>query len=199
MKRNTYKHNNYWISPVEDFTIFRGFSCLTPEDGDRDLDDFIHHDAQRHNADRIAVTYQFTYKECTADRKRISHLIGFATLQNDAITFDPADETVQALGYPYKSYPAVKIGRMGIQRQLQRKYLGTLLIFMLKQFFLQANRTGCRFLTVDARVDEANNVNVIPFYEKNGFHPFITDDERAYKAMYFDLKSGIFLPVEYRP
>ncbi len=45
-------------------------------------------------------------------------------------------------------------------------------------------RSGCRFITVDA------NANAFHFYEKNGFS-FITDKDKSNKnrAMYFDLKA----------
>ncbi|MCQ2225529.1 MAG: GNAT family N-acetyltransferase, partial [Paludibacteraceae bacterium] len=47
------------------------------------------------------------------------------------------------------------------------------------------NKTGCRFLTVDAYLD------AVPFYEKNGFSLLTTEDEDSTytRLMYFDLDS----------
>lgn len=48
--------------------------------------------------------------------------------------------------------------------------------------FVLGNRTGCRFITVDAYT------NAIPFYEKNGFVLLSSEDtEGPTHLMYFDL------------
>ncbi len=52
----------------------------------------------------------------------------------------------------------------------------------IKGFFIKKNKTGCRFITVDAYMA------AIVFYQKNGFDFLTTedkDDER--RQMYFDL------------
>ena len=84
----------------------------------------------------------------------------------------------------HSSYPAVKVGRLGVVRQYQRSDIGTSLINLTKNFFLSQNRTGCRFLTVDAYNEEPQ----IKFYLKNGFQ-FLWDEDRDDKTriMYFDL------------
>lgn len=53
----------------------------------------------------------------------------------------------------------------------------------IKIFFTDDNKTGCRFLTVDAYLD------AIPFYEKNGFSPLNSDDEKSdyTRLLFFDL------------
>jgi hypothetical protein len=74
--------NGYTISPVEDFTIFAGLSCSPPEVKDRDPEEFLATDAERHLVDRIAVTYTLTAQE----EPQVPP--GFATLANDAIVID---------------------------------------------------------------------------------------------------------------
>lgn len=54
----------------------------------------------------------------------------------------------------------------------------------IKSYFIAENKTGCRFLTVDAYA------TTIPFYEKNGFIPLNNDDvDSVTRLLYFDLKS----------
>jgi len=49
-------------------------------------------------------------------------------------------------------------------------------------YFIIDNKTGCRFITVDAYR------NAIPFYEKNGFLPLQVKDEGEHtRLMFFDL------------
>lgn len=184
MQRNSCTFNQYRLSPVEDFSVFAGFSCLKPEDTDRDLDDFIHNDAERHFKDRIAITYSLissAYPE---------FILGFATLQNDAIVIPDQPPAAFPLSkqYEYRAFPAVKIGRLGIQNELQYNGAGSALIHMIKMLMTTANRTGCRFLTVDARRDKRNKINVCPFYAKNGFSELTLRNKTSrYIPMYFDL------------
>jgi len=59
---------------------------------------------------------------------------------------------------------------------------GTLLLNFIKSYFVVDNKTGCRFLTVDAYAD------AVPFYLKNGFVPLNEDDkEDDARLLYFDL------------
>ena len=61
--------------------------------------------------------------------------------------------------------------------------LGTYLLNFIKTFFVVNNKTGCRFLTVDAYAA------AIPFYQKNGFVPLNDDDKNApTRLLYFDLR-----------
>jgi hypothetical protein len=85
VQRNSLIYANYRLDPVEDFSIFAGFSCLQPDDTDHDLDKFLHEDAEQHYKDRIAVTYTLTHNDHPQTP------LGFATLQNDAIVVDDAD------------------------------------------------------------------------------------------------------------
>ncbi|MDL2207854.1 GNAT family N-acetyltransferase [Desulfovibrio sp. OttesenSCG-928-F20] len=183
MQRNNQLFSGYRINPVEDFTVFAGFTCLAPNDADRDLDNFIHHDAQQHYADRIAVTYALT---------RDDHPVtpfGFATLQNDAIVIDRESPLPEVAEYHYPAFPAVKIGRLGISLDMQGAGLGTVLLQLIKRLMCTANRTGCRFITVDARRDKTNKIDTIPFYEKNGFTLLPCRKKTSrYIPMYFDLE-----------
>jgi GNAT superfamily N-acetyltransferase len=182
LKRHTKQHEHFKISPVEDFSILAGFSCLSPKDTDRDLDDFAQYDAERHYTDKIAVTYMFE------DLHDPEFLLAFATLQNDAIIAKSVDLPELGDFYTYAAYPAVKIGRFGVRLDYQKRHIGSLFLGMLKDLMLDANRTGCRFITVDARRDKNNNINVAPFYEKNGFHLLPCRGKTShYIPMYFDL------------
>lgn len=61
----------------------------------------------------------------------------------------------------------------------------------IKLWFLTKNRTGCRFLIVDAYNDE----QTINYYKKNGFE-FLIDDPNK-EAKYMDIGQGS-LPLRTR-
>jgi GNAT superfamily N-acetyltransferase len=182
VRRNVETYSGFRFDPVEDFSIFAGFSCLDPSDADRDLDRFLQDDAQRHYLDRIAVTYVLTKEDSPGEA------LGFFTLQNDAVIIDRANPLPEVATYPYSAFPAVKIGRFGISLDMQKHGLGTVCLGMIKSFLRTANRTGCRFITVDARRDKKNKVDTRPFYAKNGFAELVCRPKTSlYIPMYFDL------------
>lgn len=82
----------------------------------------------------------------------------------------------------YTSYPAMKIARFGVTNAYQKSGIGSMIIDYLKALFINNNRTGCRFITVDAYRKSLN------FYERNGFKYLINKDSgRHTRPMYFDL------------
>ncbi|MDE5749141.1 MAG: GNAT family N-acetyltransferase, partial [Duncaniella sp.] len=83
-----------------------------------------------------------------------------------------------------RSYPAIKIGRLGVSKQIRKQSIGTYLLEFIEDYFLIDNKSGCRFVTVDAYND------AIPFYLKNGYQFLNHDDEdKRTRVMFFDLAS----------
>jgi len=145
--------------------------------GDPDLTEFFLKDAIPHKKELIGVTYFFY------DNSHKS-AISFFTVSNDAIRTDTFREDLP-VGKRYSFYPAVKIGRFGVNREFQGKGIGTQMMDYIKWFFVFANKTGCRFLTVDAY----NKQEILDFYSKNGF-TFLTgkDINKQTRTMKYDLK-----------
>ncbi len=163
-------------------TKLKPFDCNDP-----DLNDFFHNDALNHSNELLTVTYLFEGRKET---------IAFISLLNDKISREETGRgklRTLAKGIPhpkrtYRSFPAVKIGRMGVNIRYQRKGMGTEILDAVKASFTTANKTGCRFVTVDAY----NNPCTIGFYQKNGFN-FLTEKDHKddTRLMYFDLKRFI--------
>ncbi|MBR3980109.1 MAG: GNAT family N-acetyltransferase [Bacteroidales bacterium] len=163
--------------------IFRQFDC-----GDDDLNSFLLIDSFDYQKQLLSVTYFIEKQDKT---------ILFFSLSNDKIT---AIETTNGFWrkiksiFPHskhrKDYPAVKIGRFAVHKDFQNtsNHWGSLVIDYIKHWMLENNKTGCRFITVDAYL------SAVPFYQKNGFE-FMGNEERIrYEkskgdtvAMYYDL------------
>lgn len=180
-------NEDFHLYPVKNFSIFAGFSCLSGSNTDRDLEDFIQNDAWRHDHDRIAFTYALIKHKAAADP------LGFVTLQNDAIEV-PADEHLPGLEkYNYRVFPAVKIGRLGVQVDNQRKRYGSLMVYLVKRLIYEQTLFGCRFITVDAWRDRHNKIDVRPFYKFNGFEELKFRHKTSTTVpMYFDMLN--FMP-----
>lgn len=72
---------------------------------------------------------------------------------------------------------------LAVDKTLKGQSIGTYLLNFIKSFFVVNNKTGCRFLTVDAYKA------AVPFYEKNGFVLLNDDDiDAPTRLLYFDLK-----------
>jgi GNAT superfamily N-acetyltransferase len=169
---------------LSQYSLFR----LTPEYkikdfncNDTDLNEYFHQDAINYTNQLMAVTYVLENKDKT---------IGFFSVANDKIQIIDNKSVWNRLNRKVSnekrrtSYPAVKVGRLGIDEKFQGKGVGTMLIRFIKEFFLLGNKTGCRFITVDAY----NNPQTIEFYKKNGFDFFLTDDSREKtRLMFYDL------------
>jgi len=157
--------------------------------GDEDLNDFFHKEAVNYKEDLLAETYAFFVKgtkELKGRRKKLGPF-AFVALSNDLIRLSKLQrrKLIHHKKRYIKEYPAVKIARLGVHVEFQRHGMGTYLVNLLKSLFTTNNRTGCRFLTVDAY----NKEPVLDFYKKNEFD-FLHDKDANDKTriMFYDLK-----------
>ena len=116
--------------------------------GDEDLDEFFHKDSIEACRELLCVTYALA-----KDGKTVA----FFGLSNDAIKQELVPRSalkrllkVIPFGKRYSSMPAAKIGRLGVAKDLKRNGYGTKVLDYLKVSFTEGNKTGCRFLVVDA-------------------------------------------------
>lgn len=167
-----------------------GYNIPAFDCGNSDLNDFLLTDALLYLRELIGVSYLYV------DKKH-NRTAAFFTLANDVIRLDhfPSknqfNKLKKALPFPKRfieDLPAVKIGRLGIDMQYQGLGLGREIIYTLFYSFLSGNKTGCRYVTVDAY----NNPKTISFYQKCGF-VFLTsaDEIKDTRHMLFDLSTLI--------
>lgn len=171
------------------------FSC-----GDDDLDDFFRNNAIAYEKELMGKTY------CWILRDDISKIVGMVTLANASIQTthlqnNPRRKINNLIPYSKhgRTYPAVLIGRLGVSVEFQGSQyrIGAQIMNFIKDWFKSYdNKTGCRFILVDA----VNDKHAIRYYERNGFHPLFPriDDEKAFyhipesddlrtRMYYFDL------------
>lgn len=79
--------------------------------------------------------------------------------------------------------PSVKIGRLAVSKHYENRGIGSEILNFIKFFFTKSNKTGCRFITVDAYAE------AVEFYKKNGFDFFTKKDvNEKTRLMFYDLK-----------
>ncbi len=169
-----------------------------------DLNDFFLNDCINYSKELLGKSYCFTL-----DQDETKIVCAF-TISNDSIkvnTLPNNRKRVVIKAIPrqkqFKSYPAVLIGRLGVNIKFGRQGIGTELMDFIKSWFIDKdNKTGCRFIVVDSY----NTENAIKYYLKNNFvFLFSTEqqekehmglsssDELKTRLMFFDL---IILEIE---
>ena len=161
--------------------LIMNFDC-----GDEDLNDFFNQDALQYkhqmlsetcffrhkNSGKIVCAYSFSASSIkTADlpgsrRKKVKELV-------------PREKSL-------KSYPAVLIGRLGVDTEFNGQGIGSQLIDLIKDICLIQFPFCVRFLLVDAYNEPA----VIGFYQKNDFTPVFSTEEQE-KEAYRQLPSEV--------
>ncbi|MBF0517124.1 MAG: GNAT family N-acetyltransferase [Nitrospirae bacterium] len=169
------------IRLAADYSI-KPFDC-----GNADLNEFLFQNAIGHSRELLAVTYLFEDDNCTN---------AYFSVLNDSIRRLDADSTklfrkkllrdIPHKKRRYHSYPAVKIGRFAVHKDLQNNNIGSKIMDYIKHFILEGNKSGCRFVTIDSYRDS------VGFYQKNGFE-FLSEKDKTddTRLMYFDLKTFI--------
>lgn len=173
-------HAIYEVRRLNNKEIVKSFDC-----GDADLNDFILSESLFYRKTLLAVSY-------VVEEKLDNHPVSaYFSLANDKISLNDFESKTEFNRFRkhrfvnekrLKSYPAVKICRLGVDKRTKGVHMGSFLLDFIKSYFIIDNKTGCRFLTVDAYAD------AIPFYQKNGFIPLNEEDaDAATRLLYFDL------------
>lgn len=176
-------------------------NCLPFTCGENDLDDFFLNDADLYADELLGKTY------CWVTAEIPHRIVALFTLSNDSIKtrlISPNDKNrlQRNIVNPKRgrSYPAVLIGRLGVNREYQgtSSHVGRQLMAFIKDWFRhEDNKTGCRFIVVDAYNEE----KILRYYERNGFVPLYKtgviekqyydipqDEPLKTRLLYFDLK-----------
>lgn len=153
------------------------FNC-----GVTDLNDFFANDAIAYENELMGKTY------CWLDEADDTKIVAMVTLANSGLQVSQLKNNVKrkinkAITYAKRgrSYPAVLIGRLGVNSEFQgpEYRIGAQVMDFIKRWFRSSdNKTGCRFVVVDA----ANNPHTIKYYERNGFKPIFqnVDNEKEF-------------------
>ena len=167
--------------------------------GDEDLNAFFQEDAFNYDAQLLGRSYCFL----SALEGDIAAVF---TLSNSAIRVaelpsNAKRRLVKLIPWVKqgRNYPAVLIGRLGVSRKYRNQKIGSQIIDFIKAWFLSNhNKTGCRFVVVDAYNKEdvlhfysnANNKFSFLFKEESQeklYNSIPADENLKTRQMYFDL------------
>ena len=166
------KNNSEEISILlltEDYPI-KPFDCE-----DEDLNDFLFNEAVSYQKELLATTFVMENDKQT---------LGYYSLLNDSLQFKEemfASKSQfrkflrELMPYPkrhLKTIPALKIGRLAIDKTFKGKGLGSVIMANIISRCIKMNEEqACRLITVDAYKQ------AVPFYQKMGFKFLIEGDK----------------------
>ena len=164
------------------------------------MDEFFQKDALDYTRYKMGKSYCFRMKD------DIKTIVACFTVSNDSIRIydlpSSRRDYMKSLTHhekPLRRYLGVLIGRLGVSSEFAGKGVGSeALDFVKGWFYSSSNKTGCRFVIVDA----VNDPQVLSFYEKNDFRSLFPTEEQEFaytmgkkdtpvkldtRLMYFDL------------
>lgn len=160
------------------FIASSDFDC-----GNADLNDFLKADADMHYREGLTQTMLIIYR---------NRLIGYFSLLTDCLNLgDGENECFRSRGISYRTFPAVKIGRLGVDMRFKRRGIGKLALNVIKGLVYNAHKyVGCRFLTVDAKDDPDS----IAFWEGQGFIKNLRENARDRETVSYRL--DLLVPLQ---
>lgn len=180
------------------------FSC-----GDDDLDDFFNNESILYREKLMGKTYclikAISEEDALQTGKEYKIFAAF-TVANDSLRIydlpnSRRKKLIESTHKHLKRYPGVLIGRLGVNKDLCGQGYGTEILNYIKNWFSEPeNKTGCRFVIVDA----LNCERVLRFYsnKQNKFKFLFSTEEQeleyennsnssktkpSTRLMYFDL------------
>ena len=175
-------------------------NCVPFDCGVEDLNDFFINDALTYEKDLMGKTY--CWLDNSNDRKIVAMItLANAGIQTTHLPNNPKRHLHKAIANNKqgRTYPAVLIGRLGVDTDYlgDQFSIGAQIMDLIKDWFISNdNKTGCRFILVDA----VNNTRTLAYYERNGFKPLfprVSEEKSFYdideseelrtRMYYFDL------------
>ena len=160
--------------------------CLPFSCGEEDLDEFFAVDFANYTRQLFGKTYVFLDND---DPRNIA--CAFTVANASIFTNYLPNARRKKVGHdvPHEKrdliYPAVLIGRLSVNSKYRHQHIGSQLMDYIKAWFTdEQNKTGCRYLVVDAY----NKPQPLEYYQRNGFaFMFSTEEqEREYRKIKVD-------------
>lgn len=177
--------SRFYLFSLEENSTIKPFDC-----DDNDLNEFLFEKAKLYKREFLATTFIIENENQT---------IAFYSIFNDSLKVEDegfANKSAlkrflkNIVPHPkrhLKSFPALKIGRLGIDKNFKGRGLGKMIVHNIINEALELNeKQGCKLITVDAYNQS------LKFYERLNFE-YLTENDLydETRQMYFDLTSLI--------
>ena len=154
----------------------KGFTCK-----DENITEFFTHDYADYAYQLLGKSYCFVKPET-------SEIVCAFTVANSSVKVDSLPSNLRnklnrkipnAKRRP--QYPAVLVGQLAVSDLFCRHHVGDELLDFIKSWFIDPlNKTGCRYVIVDA----VNHQKVFEYYQRNGFKFLFSSDEEEWTFLH---------------
>lgn len=146
------------------------FSCGNNKE-QNELDLFLKEDALNQQEQKINSTH-------VAVLKNTKKVIGYVTTLTDKLRVNNKEKSKLQIKAEYSDFPAVKIGRLAVDKKYSGKQIATTLLRHIIGLVLTSSKEiGCRFLIVDSYPQS------VKFYLKKGFILNLVQDQSRIKLI----------------
>jgi GNAT superfamily N-acetyltransferase len=163
------------------------YSCSN----DKHIDKFFHEEFADYDYQMLGKTYCFI----TSDRQK---MVAAFTVANSSVRVDDMPKSKRnklnrkiPFSKQRSQYPAVLVAQLAVFDEFHGKNIGQELMDFIKSWFINPlNKTGCRYIVVDA----VNKPKVLQFYLDNGFDFIFSSDleEMQYMSKSEHVEDGEF-------
>ena len=154
----------------------KGFTCK-----DEDITEFF-------TQDYADYAYQLLGKSYCFVKPDTSEIVCAFTVANSSVKVDSLSSNLRnklnrkipnAKRRP--QYPAVLVGQLAVSDLFSGHHVGDELLDFIKSWFIDPlNKTGCRYVIVDA----VNHPKVFEYYQRNGFKFLFSSDEEEWTFLH---------------
>ena len=154
----------------------KGFTCK-----DEDITEFF-------TQDYADYAYQLLGKSYCCVKPDTSEIVCAFTVANSSVKVDSLPSNLRnklnrkipnAKRRP--QYPAVLVGQLAVSDLFSGHHVGDELLDFIKSWFIDPlNKTGCRYVIVDA----VNHPKVFEYYQRNGFKFLFSSDEEEWTFLH---------------
>ncbi len=172
-------HENFILRVMTEDVVMKckDYTCKK----DKEIENFFKSEYKDYNRQLLGKSYCFLTKE------EVPRLACAFTLANSSVRVDRLSNKKRNKfnrdipnAKRRSQYPAVLIGQFAVMDDFRRLDLGTKVMDFIKSWFIDPqNKTGCRYIIVDA----VNNEYVLNFYKDNGFKFIFASDEEEMNYM----------------
>lgn len=171
--------SDFVFSALNNNDVLENFDCE-----DDEINEFLLEDSKNFQNEKITNTYLF---------KQNNSVAAFFSISNDCLNDLGYENSFwnklhRKIKLPnekrIRQYPAVKIARLGIDKNYKGKGLSHQLLDFIKGWTFIEHKPACRLLILDAY----NKPVQLSTYQKNDFIFLLdSDKEEKHRFMYFDL------------
>ena len=131
---------------------------------------FYYEDLKRYQESKLSTVRFIKNKDA---------IVGYFTVSMNAIELDKLDKDEKVKGTTPKKYPAMLIGRMGIDKKYRYKGLGSEICIFCRGLAIETSqKVACRYVILHTTEDK------VPFYEKSGFIKSGNPPKKGIVSMY---------------